>query len=202
MKSMPYVEDSYENWLVLRLPPADWEPCFQDGAGAALAREVPGYALVAGYVHRFIKRGSVLDAGCGEATLAQYLDLGRLTYTGFDVSSTAIARGCEDLSQGSAFVSSIEDFKADQEFDAIVFKGSLPSLDDPLGAVDRYRSYLAPDGVIIIALYVNTNDHGNSSLLARYLTAACAEGRYELIERADTTSVTYQMSWRIFVLKR
>ena len=199
---MSDIEDSYENWLLLRRPPVDWEPYFRGGAGAALAREVPGYALVAGYVHRFVRSGSVLDAGCGEATLAGYLDLGRLAYTGFDVSSTALTRGRDNLGRGTVFVSSIEDFRAEQEFDAIVFKGSLPSIDDPLGAIDRYRSYLAPEGVIVIALYVNPDEAGNSSLLARFLEAACAQGRYTLVERADTSSVTYKLSWRVFVLKK
>jgi len=194
----------YSNWLMLREPPVDWEPRFQSGSGAVLASEVPGYALVAGYVHKFVGRGAVLDAGCGEATLAEYLDLERLEYTGFDVSSTASVRARDGLRRGTVFNCSIEEYlpAPGKWFDAIVFKGSLPSIDDPLGSLDRYRSFLKSDGVIVVALFVNSNEKGNSSLLARFLEEACANGRYDLVERADAISVTHGLSWRVFVLKK
>lgn len=201
---MSDVEFTYSNWRQLRDPPADWDPLFRGGSGAILVAEVPAYALVAGYVHRFVERGRVLDAGCGEGNLVNYLNLERLSYVGFDVSPAAVACARERFGLGSVFECSIQDFQVEpnQYFNAIVFKGSLPSLEDPLGVIDLYRSYLTADGVIIVALYVNPGERGNSSLLSRFLEEACLKLRYNLIERADAISVTHDRSWRVFVLGR
>jgi SAM-dependent methyltransferase len=146
----------------------------------------------------------VLDVGCGEARLARYLDLERLAYRGFDISPTAVDRGRAMLRRGEVFECSIQAFAPEDGrcFEAIVFKGSLPSIDDPLGEIERYLNFLSTAGIIIVSLYVNPNEDGNSSLLARFLDAACTTGRFRLIERADTISITYSRAWRLFVIGR
>jgi len=194
---------SVSEWLRLREAPADWEPLFCEGAGDILAAEVPAYALVAGYVHRFVERGAALDAGCGEGRLAAYLDLERLAYSGFDVSPTAVSRARTAVRRGEVCECSIEAFSPpdDRFFDAVIFKGSLPSIEDPLGEIDRYLRFLTLEGVVIVSLYINPKPSGNSSLLARLLEQACVSGRYRLIEQAHTTSVTHNRAWQVFVLR-
>ena len=63
--------------------------CFLHGAG-----EHGHYALIAGYVHRHLSlgpEGTVLDVGCGEAILFNYLwGLDPGSYLGCDLSAVAI----------------------------------------------------------------------------------------------------------------
>ena len=73
-------------------PGVNWDQTFREGKWEYLhsIAETPRYAAVAGYVHKLLRRGNLLDAGCGEGLLVDYLDINRIRYTGFDLSPISV----------------------------------------------------------------------------------------------------------------
>ena len=66
-------------------PGVNWDQTFREGKWATShsIAETPRYAAVAGYVHRLLRKGNLLDAGCGEGLTV--------------VTSISIAYGIRDL---------------------------------------------------------------------------------------------------------
>lgn len=202
---MSLENDSYDRWRQTYNKSVDWEETFRSGRWDYLSEigELPRYAVVAGYVHKLLGQGRVLDVGCGEGILADYLDLERMDYTGFDLSPTAISRAQRRVRRGSAFQCLIEDFQPpdDANYDAVVFNESLQLTATPLELVDRYRGFLSERGVIIVSLFKNPNEAANGPRLARFLIAQCEAGKYALLDQAEGVSVSRNLAWRIFVLR-
>jgi 2-polyprenyl-3-methyl-5-hydroxy-6-metoxy-1,4-benzoquinol methylase len=202
---MPDDRDSYRNWRTSYKKPGDWDASYGRGQWDYLNEigEVPHYALAAGYVHKLLRGGDVLDAGCGEAVLCDYLDLSRFRYTGIDVSETAIARAEQRVPRGTVLVSSIESYAppAGVKFAAVVFNESVQHTDTPLESIDRYREFLTGDGIVVVSLYKTPDDEGNGPRLARFLAAECDAGRYTLVDRAEAVSVSHRRAWELFVLR-
>ena len=202
---MSLEEDSYDRWRQTYNKSIDWDESFRDGRWDYLADigELPRYGLVAGYVHKLLGQGRVLDVGCGEGILVDYLDLERMEYTGFDLSETAITRAHTRVRRGTAFQCLIEDFQAPEgtTYDAVVFNESLQLTETPLELIDRYRGFLTERGFIVISLFKNANEAANGPRLARFLMAECAKGKYFLIDQAEAVSVSRNLAWRIFVIR-
>jgi 2-polyprenyl-3-methyl-5-hydroxy-6-metoxy-1,4-benzoquinol methylase len=165
--------------------------------------EIPHYALIAGYAHKLIDKGRVLDAGCGEGVLIDYLDLGRLDYVGFDISETAIARARLRAPNARLLISGIDEFPVDQErpYDAIIFNEVLPAVQDPLGVLDRFLGILSPDGVAIVSLYQSPDERANARILTRMLEAELVLERYTVVAKAVATSSQEQKTWNIYCLR-
>lgn len=197
--------DSYRHWRSSYKKPHDWDASYRRGQWDYLNEigEVPHYAIAVGYIHKLLRGGDVLDAGCGEAVLGGYLDLSRFRYTGIDLSETAIARAEIRLRCGTVLVSSIESFvpPAGVRYAAVVFNESIQHTDTPLESIDRYREFLTDDGLIVVSLYKTPDEDGNGPRLARFLAAECAAGRYVLVDRSEAVSVSHCRVWEIFVLR-
>jgi 2-polyprenyl-3-methyl-5-hydroxy-6-metoxy-1,4-benzoquinol methylase len=197
--------DSYQTWRSTYNKGKDWEATFQRGQWNYLDEvgELPRYAVIAGYIHKLLPGGDVLDAGCGEAVFSQYLDLERFRYTGIDLSPTAIERAGRRLRRGTVRVSSIEEFSAPagERYCAVVFNESIQLTDTPLESIDRYREFLTPEGLIVISLFRTADERGNGPRLARFLVTECENGRYSLVDRCEAVSVSHSRVWEIFVLR-
>jgi len=97
-------------------------------------------------------RISILDVGCGDGTLAQYLRTDENYILGIDVSDSAIQKANENntYSNVSFFQTSFEDFQPNNEkFDAIVFVASIHHM-DMMNAIDKAKKLLAKNGVLVI----------------------------------------------------
>jgi 2-polyprenyl-3-methyl-5-hydroxy-6-metoxy-1,4-benzoquinol methylase len=185
--------------------PYDWDGSYRRGQWDYLNEigELPHYAIAAGYIHKLLRAGDLLDAGCGEAVLGDYLDLARFRYTGIDLSETAIAHASARLRCGTFLISSIESFAppAGVRYSAIVFNESIQHTDTPLESIDRYREFLTTDGLIIVSLFKSPGEDDNGPRLTRSLAAQCASGRYVLVDRSQAISISHHRAWEIFVLR-
>jgi 2-polyprenyl-3-methyl-5-hydroxy-6-metoxy-1,4-benzoquinol methylase len=194
-----------EAWQQQYNPIRDWDDMFRRGQWDHLAgnAEIPRYALIAGYVRKLIGKGRVLDAGCGEGVLIDYLDLGRLEYVGFDISETAIARARLRAPDARLLISGIDEFPIDQErpYDTIIFNEVLPAVQDPLGVLDRFLDVLNPDGIAIVSLYQSSDEQANARILTRMLEAELALERYTIVAKAVVTSSREQMTWNVYCLR-
>jgi len=96
---------------------------------------------------------SILDVACASGSLFRASG-GRYSYTGIDLSTVAIARG-KELSPEAVFqVSAMEIFAPEDKYDVIVISEVLyfQTLDEAVGLAQRYSSYLAPSGILIITM--------------------------------------------------
>jgi 2-polyprenyl-3-methyl-5-hydroxy-6-metoxy-1,4-benzoquinol methylase len=93
---------------------------------------------------------SVLDIGCGEGVLLEYLN-GDVVYTGIEPS--ALAAGRARLGRGTILHAQCEDVTLDSTYDAIVFNEVLYYLPDPLAMLEKFTARLNPGGVLIVSIY-------------------------------------------------
>ena len=102
----------------------------------------------------------VLDLGCASGNIARrFLQFNR--YVGVDISSEAIkyAHSQPALANASFFVSDIQSFNTDEQFDCIVISEVLYYLSVENAEVARYAKMLAPDGIFIVSLKDDPKSH-------------------------------------------
>lgn len=94
---------------------------------------------------------TILDVGCGDGSLALYLDDGTKRIVGIDADNHCIekARSVENGDTVEFTCCSFEDFIQDKAFDAIVFVASIHHM-DMTKALQKARSLLSPSGKILI----------------------------------------------------
>jgi len=193
-----------ESWQRQYSPVDDWDETFRNGNWDDLGdlSQAARHALIAGYVHKLVRRGHVLDAGCGEGVLIDYFDTARIEYTGFDISRTAIQRAQEQHPSARLCSSSIEDFvpPAGVQYDAVIFNDSLSTLKSPIEMIDRYSAFVRPAGYIIVSQYQSPNPLGNGALLTRMFEAELAAGRYRVAVRTEVVNRDTDRRWRSYCL--
>jgi 2-polyprenyl-3-methyl-5-hydroxy-6-metoxy-1,4-benzoquinol methylase len=118
--------------------------------------ELVRFSVVVGYCHYFKKGGAILEIGCGEGILQERLCPSKYTrYVGVDISSEAIKRATHRQDEKTFFVR--EDaslYTPNERFDVIIFNECLEYFDNPLSLVQRYETFLEPDGVYIVSMFV------------------------------------------------
>jgi len=195
-------ELSYADWPKLHTPIADWDGIYAQGAWFDWPAEVPHHAIIAGFAARLVGRGALLDAGCGDGGLIEYLDPSRFAYFGFDSSAVAIERARQRPGKPNVSHRGFDEFQpaSDRKFDVIVFNESLQFAADPFAVIDRFRSFRSANGIIIASLFQTKDGPANGTLLARLLEQECATGRFRLLELAEGRNLLRDLTWRIFVL--
>jgi 2-polyprenyl-3-methyl-5-hydroxy-6-metoxy-1,4-benzoquinol methylase len=127
-----------------------WNDDFGDWQGLSSDTQHPRYREIALVVVEFCRSGSVLDVGCGEAVLADYLP-GSVTYVGIEpsVKAAAVASAKVHCRHSTA-----ENFVAGEErWDCIVFNEMLYYSQAPQGLLLKFSKLLRPNGIIIISIY-------------------------------------------------
>jgi 2-polyprenyl-3-methyl-5-hydroxy-6-metoxy-1,4-benzoquinol methylase len=184
---------------------ADWDATFRSGYWDYLSSigQMPRYALIAGYVRKFKRHGTVLDAGCGQGVLFDYLDAGSTAYCGFDVSETAIAEARRRAPAVELSVCSVVDYQAAsaRTFDVIVLNEVLPHVDDPLGILDCFIRMLNPDGLVILSLYQNTDRQARATVLTGILENEISAGRYSVLAHCTVENGDDRKRWVIYCLR-
>lgn len=132
---------------------ADWEAEFLNGRWDYLDKlpiERSRHAIISTYYQHYFPSGNVLDVGCGEATMCDYVN-DKAKYFGIDISPTAIKKG---LKKGSLnlICSDATNFEPSQKFDVIVFSEML-FYTDYKSLIKQYSNYLAKDGIFIISMF-------------------------------------------------
>jgi 2-polyprenyl-3-methyl-5-hydroxy-6-metoxy-1,4-benzoquinol methylase len=182
----------------------DWDQAFKSGQWDYLEglSETPRFGVIAGYLHKLVGRGTVLDAGCGQGVLLDHLDLSRLNYVGFDISATAVSR-IRPRPEVTLHVSSVDAFEGspDERYEAVVFNEVLSQIARPLEVLDRYMTMLKPDGFAIVSLFQSRDPAANARVLTRMLIQEIDAGRYSVLTKAQVTDAGSQCTWVIWCLK-
>jgi 2-polyprenyl-3-methyl-5-hydroxy-6-metoxy-1,4-benzoquinol methylase len=185
-------------------PVPDWDATFRNGQWNNLGslNQTARHAVVAGYINKLAPRGHIVDAGCGEGVLIDYLDLGRIQYTGFDLSPTAIERAKEAYPNAGLLSCSIEEFTPPDgvQFDLITFNDSLSTLEAPVEMIDRYFSFLRPGGHVIVSQFQPPDPIANGALFTRMFEAELEAGRYRVLVRSEVLNRDTGQRWRSYCL--
>lgn len=148
-------------------PASAWNEQYSDGRWDLLAEhdELIRYAVLAGYAREIKPGAAILDVGCGEGLLQEQLTRYE-RYLGIDISEVAISRARERESSQTRFITTDASlFSPEETFDLIIFNESLYYFESPLEVLDRYASFLANEGVLLISMFCTLR----SSAIARLI---------------------------------
>jgi len=133
-----------------------WDERWADATFYAKYRvdELAHYSVLAGYAKELSPGTAILDVGCGDGILRAHLHSDAFTrYVGIDFPE-AIARANARVDPRTSFVASdMRAFTSEEKFGVIVFNESLYYVDDPIGELRRYSSFLDRDGVFLVSMH-------------------------------------------------
>lgn len=131
----------------------DWNHWSGDWQGLSSDTQAPRYHAIAGVINGFCPQSSVLDVGCGEAVLWEYLPEGT-TYLGIEPSAKAGESARAKCGVDCIINCTGEDFDAgERRWDCVVFNEVLYYSRRPLRLLDKYSRLVKQGGIIIISIY-------------------------------------------------
>jgi len=159
-----------------------WNRQYAAGEWVWLARpgELARYSVLAGYALELKPGGKLLDVGCGEGLLRDRLHPSAFTqYVGIDFEE-AIRRAAHRVDERTRFFAAdMNFFVPDVTLDTIVFNESLYLFRDVANGLERYETFLAPNGVFLISMHGGTKTQEIWSLLGE---------RYAVIDDVTITN--------------
>ncbi len=116
--------------------------------------ELGRYGVIAEYILRIVRRGSILDVGCGPGILAELIQSSSLSYTGIDIAGEAISMARKNHPQikENFICTPLDAFHSNTRFEAIVANEILYYIDPDIFFRDCKR-LLAPNGHLVVSLY-------------------------------------------------
>lgn len=123
------------------------------------------------YAPLLVPNGAILDIGCAEGTIVNYLnEEQKKQYVGMDLAPTAIEKA-KAKNPGITFhVGNAKDYIPPKMFDLIVFNDVMMFL-KPDETVTRYRKYLKKGGYFIIAMFFQPDRNNNYDIDASFNAA-------------------------------
>jgi 2-polyprenyl-3-methyl-5-hydroxy-6-metoxy-1,4-benzoquinol methylase len=144
------------------------------------------------HLEKHLKKGSILDLGCGPGNTANELAASAYTtYVGVDISEAALGKATRRTKENgratknSFACSDFLDYQPTQPFDVILFRESMYHV--PVSKVkpilDHFSSYLKEDGVFIVRM----NTLGPNGQPKSRLTAAVGimEAEFDVVEKSQ-----------------
>lgn len=130
-----------QRWGIFSMSDGDWQ-------GLAAAEQGPRYAAIARMLEGSL---SILDVGCGEGVLLDWL--AGHNYIGIDRSVAAVISGRTLRPSATLINCSATDFQPKSKVDAVVFNEMLYYVADPVGMVRRFSAHLRPGGRVVCSIY-------------------------------------------------
>jgi 2-polyprenyl-3-methyl-5-hydroxy-6-metoxy-1,4-benzoquinol methylase len=130
-----------------------WNDDSGDWRGLESSVQRPRYQAMAQIIERFHPDGRVLDIGCGEAVLWDYLPR-KIEYFGIERSGKAAESARRRCVRDCVVQTTAEQFDPSaRQWDSIVFNEMLYYCPDPVFLLEKYAKALSPTGVIIVSIY-------------------------------------------------
>ncbi|MCR8645166.1 class I SAM-dependent methyltransferase [Paenibacillus sp. N1-5-1-14] len=172
-----------------------WNKEFESGKWTEVFEaldEVPRYSVVSGIAQAFHESAAILDLGCGQGMIMKYVhQYGH--YVGVDFSEEALKLARHPTSDRCTFIQSdLEYFTPEEQFDLIIFNEILYYFDHPLDLLERYRTYLRPQGAFILSL----QDREASTIIRHNIKES---SEYDIL--SDVRITTEANSWTVSLIQ-
>lgn len=154
--------------------------------------ETPRFGIVWSFCRRLAPTGSILEIGCGDALLHEFVNPALYShYTGVDISEVAIAKTASIKLPNTEFIAAdAETFTPSRSYDLIVFNEVLEYFNDPAAVVRRYEAFAAEGGYFVVSMFA-----GIDTSRTRHIWRALGK-RYEQVAQA-TVSTQFEYRWVI-----
>jgi len=134
-----------------------WNNEFRSGKWAHLDRvpvERARQSVITGvFINMNFPNGSVLDVGCGEGTLSDYLNpVQRPKYLGLDIAREAVRIARQKRPDLAFKAHECENFVPRSNFDVIVFNEML-YYTEHVDIMKRFSKFLNPGGIFVISIW-------------------------------------------------
>lgn len=192
---MDYVEVSHKEWNK-QYDDGEWDYLSQPDEGAR-------YAVILGYVQRYVPDGKILDLGCGAGGFWEYLnEQQKMYYTGIDFSCEAI-RLAQKKSGESFIVADVQNYRPGRKYDAIIFNEVLYYLPYPLSVVKRYTRYLNPGGIIVVSMFLYPHIFDKEyKIVVRILKELEKESSLLVLDKATLVNeIKWKREWHLAALR-
>jgi 2-polyprenyl-3-methyl-5-hydroxy-6-metoxy-1,4-benzoquinol methylase len=172
-----------------------WDAQYKANVWGYMSREQSRYAIIAGYVASLKPRGSIMDVGCGEGLLFDWIrPYGYARYLGFDISEVAVSKLASKQDALTIFLQAdAETFQPAGLYDLIIFNETLYYFHEPFETLTRYVRSLKPGGLMIVSTYTRSN---RALAILRQL-----KGHLHVLEETQTRQGTKTKSWVCTVLQ-
>ncbi|UHA72175.1 class I SAM-dependent methyltransferase [Paenibacillus sp. 481] len=184
----------------------EWDEEYKTGVWDYLGdiTEYARYAIVYGYIRKFVADAGVLDMGCGTGLLFDmFTDSERQGYTGVDLSQEAV-QIATNKSPGHHFdCADINEYVPQKKYDVVVFNESLHYVPNTPNALLRYAEHLTANGVIVSSLY----SHKDTTTVAYHLIEKKVQeieecGLFEVLDKVSLFNHNAGLKWYIHLLKK
>lgn len=134
---------------------ADWDSVYSESASDYINRlaALPKYSMAVGYIRYFMPDATILDVGCGPASLRRYLTRDAFrSYVGVDRSRRAIefARAAYD-DENTSFVLA-EEIPVDLgPFNTVALLDVLYHVPSPHDMLERVKAVTEPGSIVVTA---------------------------------------------------
>lgn len=115
------------------------------------SRQVGHYAVQAGLALHYKRADKVLEVGCGEGILSDYLP--GSWYHGVDYSVEAIQLAMHRRPLHYFEVGDIRTWFPNEKFSCIFFNEVLYYFEDPIRVMEKVACWLAPNGILVTSQY-------------------------------------------------
>ena len=176
-----------------------WEKSYREGRWKYLnsLEQLPRYSVIAAWCHYLCPNGSILDIGCGEGILLDWLH-SNSQYLGVDLASEAISiaqdrkRNCSGNFEFRCRSSEDHLVKETQQYDIIVFNEFLYYCEDPIEQIREYAELSKSEGIIIVSI------SGASANLIKSIEKTFDAA---MITRLDLIDPISDKSWKLAILR-
>lgn len=150
------------------------------------------HAIIGMYCRHFFSKGRILDVGCGEGTLIDFLNTSqRKKYLGIDLSKVAI-NIAKKKRRAKFLCIDASSFSSKEKFDVIIFNEMLYYVNDKV-ILRKYSRYLRNNGVFIIFLYRTKKFNYGIECLKRIRKFYIPIESIEIKGRVNKRHITWQI---------
>lgn len=166
--------------------------------------EYARYAIVYGYIRKFVAKQGILDMGCGTGILYDMLtDSEKKNYTGVDISKEAIMLASSKTTEAVFHCGDINQYVPSRKYDVIIFNESLQYVPNAPSKLDEYSLHLTPDGVIITSLYSHKNTLDPDYAMVENKTKEIEQcGLFDVVDKVSLLNHNSGLKWYIHLLKK
>ncbi|MCR4312169.1 MAG: nodulation S family protein [Candidatus Uhrbacteria bacterium] len=148
------------------------------------------HAIIGTYCNALAPSGAILDVGCGEGTLTDFLSANhKERYLGIDISDEAVKKAVQKR-DWKFTVTPIETFEHNQPFDIIVCNEMLYYV-DAKAVVEQLLTMLQPEGHLIFSLYHTEKVKLDEPILRFLDSTLVRKNTTKIIGDVDAEEVTW-----------